>query len=487
MAACEPVPQTLTLIGGPSGVDTASRILPAEGSLSLSNALDGQLTNAAYTGDLEKRVYLLSAPLWPDGVSGATRDVRTLELPLPTEAFATSSTVIAPDTAKWPGVRAYDIGLCSQQIPWNEFAQQLAEGVLAELKKKPDEVRSPRLVGVAEAFPILRGREGSEFDRVGFKMRFAASTIAGRGGCTPFGCITGGCRSPVVEVSFDMSLGTKPGAYVQPTHDLDALAEALERVGAATTSDERRTLLADPAIQLLTSLESRVTLAAFLPQLRIGGGGSLEYQAPRSPAPSADELDALLGRPWCGHIAPDGPIPNAFDPTASVANLSVAIVSAGDCFGFGTRDSVVRALLSAFATALILQDGVGVAIRDSLLRSHVAFARPGLPVRRCSCDVECIDGASELPNPFGEGSGARHRCLGGSCGFQLEADRIEVRPEGLEFVLAEDDSDGQAAVFTDPMRFVSGGGLCKPSRGRDVVGRERDRVIARDLVPGTFP
>jgi len=489
MAACEPVPQTLTLTGGQTGVDTVSRFLPAEGSLSLSNALDGQLTNAAYTGDLEKRVYLLSAPLWPGGVSGATRDVRTLELPLPTEAFATSSTVIAPDTAKWPCVRAYDIGLCSQQVPWNEFAQQLAEGVLAELKKRPDRVRSPSLTGVAEAFPILRGREGSEFDRVGFKMRFAASTIAGSE-WTIFGRITGGCRSPVVEVSFDMSLGTKPGAYVEPTHDLDALAEALARIGAATTSGERGTLLADPAIRILTGLE-RLALAAFLPELRLlpnpGGGASLVYQAPRSPAPSADELDALLGRSWCRSIALDGPVPNAFDPTASVANLTVAIVSAGDCFGGGDRDKVVSGLLSAFTAALIVQDGVGVAIRDSLLQSPVAFGRPGLPLRRCSCDVECVDGASELPNPFGEGSGARHRCLGGTCGFQLEADRIEVRPEGLEFVLAEDDSDGQAAVFTDtdPLRLVSIAGLCEPSRGRTTLNR--GRTIARDLVPGTFP
>ena len=376
MAACEPVPQTLTLTGGQTGVDTVSRFLPAEGSLSLSNALDGQLTNAAYTGDLEKRVYLLSAPLWPGGVSGATRDVRTLELPLPTEAFATSSTVIAPDTAKWPGVRAYDIGLCSQQVPWNEFAQQLAEGVLAELKKRPDQVRSPSLTGVAEAFPILRGREGSEFDRVGFKMRFAASAIVGRGICTAFGCTTAGCRSPVVEVSFDMSLGTKPGANVQPTHDLDALAGALARVGAATTSDERRTLLADPAIQLLTSTEYYVTLRAFVPQCRAFAtfGTPCDFQAPRSPAPSADELDALLGRPWCGHIAPDGSSSCSRKTTAM--DRPPCLLTLTHRASLRERDSANRVVGALQWTATV--QSVGISCRGPSLDALGALRAAGL-------------------------------------------------------------------------------------------------------------
>ena len=77
-AACKPVPQTLT--GGRSGSDTTSRILPPEGALSVSDKLDGIVRNASYVGDLEKRVYLLSAPHWPEGASGAMRDVVTLGL-----------------------------------------------------------------------------------------------------------------------------------------------------------------------------------------------------------------------------------------------------------------------------------------------------------------------------------------------------------------------------------------------------------------------
>ena len=97
------------------------------------------------------------------------------------------------------------------------------------------------------------------------------------------------------------------------------------------------------------------------------------------------------------------------------------------------------------------------AIRDSLLQPAFLF---GLEPKPCTCDVECVATSSsvlgEWPNPYGNGSGQRHRCIQdivgrGTCGVQLEADRIAFRPDGFEVVLAEDESDPQfATVLRNP-------------------------------------
>lgn len=111
-----------------------------------------------------------------------------------------------------------------------------------------------------------------------------------------------------------------------------------------------------------------------------------------------------------------------------------------------------------------LTAGLATVIRDRLLVDPRTFGFADADIPRCTCDDECNSfGAGPIPYP-----GRRHRCHfytpGESCGecwLQLEADRISMRPEGLEIVLAEDTDDVQWSIFDGT---PGGSYLCRPTR-----------------------
>lgn len=84
-------------------------------------------------------------------------------------------------------------------------------------------------------------------------------------------------------------------------------------------------------------------------------------------------------------------------------------------------------------------------------------ASAGVPVVTCSCDRDCTAAALGVPGP-------RHRCLSGFCAVQLEADRVESRPDGLGVVLADETSDVQASFYRRDAGFSPIDRFCNPAR-----------------------
>jgi len=83
-----------------------------------------------------------------------------------------------------------------------------------------------------------------------------------------------------------------------------------------------------------------------------------------------------------------------------------------------------------------------------------------LTMRPCTTDSDCQD-----PYVTYEGGG-RHQCSSaGFCDqFRIEPRRLNMRPEGLEFVLAEGPLDPQHSLLEGSTLFAGLGGFCDPIR-----------------------
>jgi hypothetical protein len=112
---------------------------------------------------------------------------------------------------------------------------------------------------------------------------------------------------------------------------------------------------------------------------------------------------------------------------------------------------IADALSSAIRTRL--PDIFERAIRDAALVDPTLF---GFEPRSCTCDDDCNEFADE-GSAYGYEGGRRPRCHfegepaegEGQCWVQLEIDRINTRPEGLEAVLIEDEYDRQLTLIED--------------------------------------
>ncbi len=161
-----------------------------------------------------------------------------------------------------------------------------------------------------------------------------------------------------------------------------------------------------------------------------------------------------------GHViaTDDG---STWDFVGVVVDLDVEAHSSGcvvlESIEEGVADQVRDGLPRAF----------GQAILDALLVDPNALGVSVEDIRPCTCDTECSDLSPEGPLPYAPGR--RHRCKltrggpepCGECWVQLDPDRLHARPEGLEIVLAEDETDPQASFLE---RTLPGAILCSPRR-----------------------
>lgn len=109
-------------------------------------------------------------------------------------------------------------------------------------------------------------------------------------------------------------------------------------------------------------------------------------------------------------------------------------------------------------------------------------------IRACTCDGDCNTFA---PNgsAYGFAAGRRPRCHfddepvagGGECWIQLEIDRLNVRPEGIEVVLMEDDTDRQYPLLAGVSAFV-----CEPNFDNGAVDGP-DPLLRTMSFPLTVP
>ena len=186
-------------------------------------------------------------------------------------------------------------------------------------------------------------------------------------------------------------------------------------------------------------------------------------------------LDQVLisNAPQC--LSPGGPggvlirqAGPSYDHAAVVSNVSIDMSQA--CVWEGPFEEAAATQIRGLLPSLFTQ-----VIRDAGLIDPRSFGIPQAEIRACSCDSECNDFA---PNgaALDLASVPRSRCHfqgspqpgGGECWAQLEFDRVEFTPQGLEVVISEDESDVQQGVLE--ALFARSGGdfvrnlVCGPDR-----------------------
>lgn len=148
------------------------------------------------------------------------------------------------------------------------------------------------------------------------------------------------------------------------------------------------------------------------------------------------------------------PVPGTFDFEGVVGAIGVNVH--GFCNVGGAIEDQVRAQLTD-----LLPDLVRDAVRNALLADPSMFGLGANTGRACSCPEDCDSRAAD--GSAWPAWGVRHSCISGACGIQLEPDRLNVRPEGLEVVLMEDSADPQFSIFaTTPSGPTIQGILCAP-------------------------
>jgi hypothetical protein len=378
-----------------------------------------------------RRIRHVLVGLWVGGVTEdlaqGVRRSQVLELAVPPAALAASSfDVPAVDTTKIVSARAYDTGLCSEYQPWAEFGTRMIEGLYQALTSAQFLTGSGRTVSYfggarlrpSTLTPSLRAR-GITSDEDSVAVRLVF-TADRFSGPNPVTGGTSSCTGLDFEVDLDFGFRRVDGIYDLPPRCLGS--EPGLTGPAAGTYD-------------------------FVGGLR---------QPPR-----------VVARRRPGSLGCDAGLSLSRTPSVGQASVPLELES---------------------ALARDLPEAVRRTVLDALLVPALAF---DLTPRRCTCDIECTALAQSpfgpISNPYGEGSGPRHRCISRgfgrrTCGVQLEADRIALRPDGVEIVLAEDDTDPQYATVLARARLDETRRLCAFGRTLDSRRRAPDFVAPEDVV-----
>jgi hypothetical protein len=144
------------------------------------------------------------------------------------------------------------------------------------------------------------------------------------------------------------------------------------------------------------------------------------------------------------------------------------------CIAESAVENKVNEMIGAAAPVAL-----AAAVRDRFLLDPRDFMDDA-DVPACTSDADC-----DTSWPWGTG----HRCKAtegrNECWIQIDVDRVNMRPEGVEFVLFENDEDPQRALFSEP---PNGPGfelfLCGPDRFGDVLSRDG---VTTNLRPFPFP
>ncbi len=148
----------------------------------------------------------------------------------------------------------------------------------------------------------------------------------------------------------------------------------------------------------------------------------------------------LWSAPQCA--APDAtPVPGTIDFEGVIDPGGITAQVQGFCNVGGAIEDSIRTQLYAQ-----LPDLVRIAVRGALLAPPSMFGFDETAGRACNCPEDCDSRATD--GSAWPAWGVRHSCVAGSCGIQLEPDRLNIRPEGLEVVLMEDNRDAQFSIFS---------------------------------------
>ncbi len=172
---------------------------------------------------------------------------------------------------------------------------------------------------------------------------------------------------------------------------------------------------------------------------------------------------AVCAVPQCLYpSAPGGCIQTAdgstFDFGARVVSLHASVSGCGAKNG-AVAAKIEKRLRKSLPVALVR------AIRQLSLRDPRTVGVAEADIRPCTCDTEC----TEFANGGSPYPGRRHVChlfpnefpARGECWVELEPDRVNLRPDGLEIVYAEEDTDIQWSLLDGT---AAGMNMCSPTR-----------------------
>ena len=153
-----------------------------------------------------------------------------------------------------------------------------------------------------------------------------------------------------------------------------------------------------------------------------------------------------------------------FDYLGVVYDASASIDSPGCALEEVLRGSLADGLRSGLPTA------IQHAVLNATLIDPRTLGFGEADIRACTCDAECNEFSPEGVAAYGFEGGRRPRCHfegqpspgQGECWIQLEVDRINVRPDGVEVVLMEDATDRQLPLL---LATLVPSVLCDPGRG----------------------
>lgn len=353
----------------------------------------------------------------------------------------------------------YDAGRCSYLIDWDVLANQIVMRANIEVAFTPgiNNVRhldtnvSPILRGVPEypiAFPL--GPEASEeaLDQIRIRARYRASA----GGCIRDPTLVGTLLTSI-QPELGFNVGTRArtvdemmemvGCEIDFADDVYRcnLVVDVDRDGVPTRL-AINTFARDVDTTDVASVDSFIRSVSCVP---VRG---------RYPCAEPFGSERVTERRAVQYVRPVDFVAGSLDLALEVDSASVDI---NDCVLAGLiEDSVadqLRGITRDFNSQLSVIIGLIAGTRATR-----DFGIPASDLRTCTSDDDCRV-SSFLGN-------RRHSCIGGVCdGFRIEVRRLNVRPEGLEIVLAEDEADPQFALLNGRPGLLPGDpGLCQTGR-----------------------
>ncbi|MEM9191998.1 MAG: hypothetical protein AAGF12_22685 [Myxococcota bacterium] len=381
---------------------------------------------AEYTLTSEHRAYFFGGDL----SNGVTAGESFLHMP---RSDGTFENHVLPNSSRWEGARVYDSGACSLRIGWTQLANQL----VIELSQRVGDIEALSDLGPlthtgTSLRPILRseptyaimplGRQDTD-DGIHIDVGFNVPEILDCGGPAE------------ISISADLSIETEPAFRENTQTPLSDANAAM--VGCTPTGAGYSCIVPDAPD--LSAVRTRFIALTHPDQI--------DYQARRMAWVGCRYIRDQYGclEPGFGgdglpidsvtYARPVDYVPNAKDLVVDLDRLDLSLP---DCFWDGftgpAQRTLVRELTGIDSLSEIIRRLAGEdAISD--------FGLTAADVPACTTDADC----QAMPL-FG---GERHTCdtAAGICSnIVLEPRRVNIRPDGIEFVLAEDLADPQAAL-----------------------------------------
>ena len=474
--------------------------------------LSGRITEVRYSTEPSRHV-----PFLLRGDIAIGSPLEALQLP-PTASSETEriTDVTSFDIAKWTSFRVYDRGDCSVLLDWNTTSSVLANEIIRQLNdnsrvrnaqlhpnRDPSQVR-PSLVTLFPAQPLLAPL--ADVDELAIDLEVQAAEL-------------GPCESPDFTINLAMSLNqTGDAVYRIPGESYFAACKL-----GLDTSDERwlkedfaEDRLADlcspldiPCIsdlidrfnQFLLNIDSGIvpdcdaTLASRHPLSDVDSVRSLEEFSGRE-----NDQDAVL----IGYRDIFGQQTGASDVVAAVTDVGFSNFNAP--FGCVLEGAVRRVIRREFRKKLPL--GMRDAILGLLVIDPWVWSGE-LTSTTCDTDADCdFRDGSPAYTSGGDFRGVRHRCLdrdperaralsptlgdfletqppGRFCHVQLEPDHLNIRPDGVEVVLAFDEIDDPQSSLLPRLSSI-GADFCANDRPGSLLSTQAP-LFHEEQVPILVP